>query len=191
MTTTLYFVRHAEPNYNNHDDFSRELTNKGLQDSQELVKFFQQIKIDAFFSSPYKRAIDTIAPLAQEKGKTITTIDDLRERKITDYWIEDFTAYTKQQWEDFSYTLEGGESLHQVQERNIVALNNILSDYPDKTLVIGTHGTALSTILNYYQPTFGYEDFQRVKHLFPWIVKLEFQNLTHLSTTEIDYTKKS
>ena len=27
--TTIYFVRHAEPNYMNHDDMLRELTKKG------------------------------------------------------------------------------------------------------------------------------------------------------------------
>ncbi|MDQ0262636.1 2,3-bisphosphoglycerate-dependent phosphoglycerate mutase [Streptococcus dysgalactiae] len=30
MTTLLYFIRHAEPNYDNHDDVTRELTEKGI-----------------------------------------------------------------------------------------------------------------------------------------------------------------
>ena len=30
--TNIYFVRHAEPNYSNHDDLTRELSTKGLQD---------------------------------------------------------------------------------------------------------------------------------------------------------------
>ena len=30
--TTVYFVRHAEPNYNNHDDRLRELSEKGMED---------------------------------------------------------------------------------------------------------------------------------------------------------------
>ena len=30
--TSIYFVRHAEPNYRNHDDLTRELSTKGLQD---------------------------------------------------------------------------------------------------------------------------------------------------------------
>ena len=30
--TTVYFIRHAEPNYNNHDDMSRDLSPKGLED---------------------------------------------------------------------------------------------------------------------------------------------------------------
>lgn len=30
--TNIYFIRHAEPNFNNHDDETRELTEKGMND---------------------------------------------------------------------------------------------------------------------------------------------------------------
>lgn len=39
--TNVCFVRHAQPNYENHDDLTRELTEKGLQDRKlvtELMK---------------------------------------------------------------------------------------------------------------------------------------------------------
>ena len=50
---------------------------------------------------------------------------------------------------DHDYHEEGGESLAMVQERNIEALNEILSENIDKEIVIGTYGTALSTMLNW------------------------------------------
>ena len=37
--TIVYFIRHAKPDYNNHDDMSRELSNKGLK-YRKLVKLF-------------------------------------------------------------------------------------------------------------------------------------------------------
>ena len=37
MITTVYLVRHAEPNFYNHNDMDRELTLKGLQDCQLLL----------------------------------------------------------------------------------------------------------------------------------------------------------
>jgi 2,3-bisphosphoglycerate-dependent phosphoglycerate mutase len=37
--TTLYFVRHAEPNYNNHDDLTRELTENGLRDRHKAARW--------------------------------------------------------------------------------------------------------------------------------------------------------
>ena len=182
--TTVYFIRHAEPNYENHDDLSRELSPKGLQSSKELVNFFAGTQIDAFYSSPYLRAVDTIKPLADSRGQTIHLIPDFRERKITDHWIEDFTGFTEKQWADFHYHLPGGESLFMVQERNIRALEDLLQAHPDQTILIGTHGTALSTIINYYKPDFQLADFHRIKGVFPWIVEGEFQGTSCLSMME-------
>lgn len=70
--------------------------------------------------------------------------------------------------------MPNGESLKEVQERNILAVNTILETSRNETVVIGTHGTALSTIINYYQEDFKYEMFNKYKHEFPWIVKFEF-----------------
>ncbi len=58
--TTIYFVRHAKPDYQNHNDRLRELTEKGLEDSRSVTAFLSDKKIDLIFSSPYRRAIDTI-----------------------------------------------------------------------------------------------------------------------------------
>ena len=183
--TTVYFVRHAEPNYDNHDDVSRELSPKGLQSSKYLVNSFATIQIDAFCSSLYLRAMDTIKPLADSRGQIIHLIPDFRERKITDHWIDDFTGFTEKQWTDFNYHLPGGESLSMVQERNIRALEDLLQAHPDQTILIGTHGTALSTIINYYKPDFQLADFHRIKHIFPWIVQFEFQGSTCSTIDEI------
>ena len=71
-----------------------------------------------------------------------------------------------------------------VQERNIRALEALLEAHPDQTILIGTHGTALSTIINYYKPDFQLADFQRIKHIFPWIVRFEFQGASCLSIIE-------
>lgn len=54
MKQIIYLVRHAEPNYDNHDDINRELTPKGLQDCQRLIDYFRAISIDQIYSSPYK-----------------------------------------------------------------------------------------------------------------------------------------
>lgn len=37
--TNVYFVRHAQPNYENHDDLTRELTENGLQDRKILIEY--------------------------------------------------------------------------------------------------------------------------------------------------------
>lgn len=169
--TTVYFVRHAQPNYHNHDDFSRELTEKGLVDSGLVTKFLSDKLIHAVFSSPYKRAIDTVKDFSDKYGYEINIINEFRERKIDSVWIDDFTSFAICQWKNFDYKLSDGETLHEVQKRNIAALDDLLEKFENKNVVIGSHGTALSTIINYYDNTFGYEDFEKIKTLMPWIVK--------------------
>ena len=105
----------------------------------------------------------------------IITLSDLRERKLSDEWVKNFNEIAQKQWEDFNFKLSNGESLQEVQERNIKALNHMLSESQNQTVVIGTHGTALSTIINYYKPEFRYEAFNALKHVFPWVVKFEFE----------------
>ena len=171
--TIVYFIRHAEPDYTNHNDVTRELSAKGLEDRKLVTKYLQDKHIDIVLSSPYKRAIDTVKHFADTNGHTVKTIDDFRERKI-DTWMEDFDAFCRRQWNDFSYKLPDGEALCEVQERNIRALKQVLKEYIDKTIVVGSHGTALCTIIHYFDPAFGYEDFVRVKSLMPWIVRFAF-----------------
>lgn len=172
--TTVYFVRHAEPNYNNHNDLFRELTDKGLEDRKLVTQFLIDKKIDKIFSSPYKRAFDTVKDFADLSGLKIEIFDNFKERKVESVWIDDFDSFCKKQWEDFNYKLSDGESLNEVQLRNIEALNQILYANKDKNSVVGSHGTALSTIINYYDKSFGYMEFQKIKTLMPWIVEFNF-----------------
>lgn len=172
--TNVYFIRHAEPNYDNHDDMTRELSAKGLEDRELVTDFLMDKQIDVVVSSPFKRAIDTVRDFAVKNEMNITIIDDFRERRVDSCWIEDFTSFSKKQWEDFSYKLSDGECLLEVQSRNIAALNKLLDDYNGRNIVVGSHGTALSTIINYYDKTYGYEDFNEIRHLMPWVVQFTF-----------------
>lgn len=172
--TSIYFVRHAEPNYSNHNDLTRELTEKGLRDRELVTAFLADKKVDVVLSSPYKRAVDTVGHFASTYGFSMTTIHDFRERKVDSGWIGDFEAFTCRQWEDFDYKLNGGESLSEAQKRNVSALREVITLHAGKTVVIGSHGTALSTIVHYYQPQFGLREFMRIKSLMPWVVHFAF-----------------
>jgi 2,3-bisphosphoglycerate-dependent phosphoglycerate mutase len=176
MKTNIYFVRHAEPDYSVHDDATRPLTQKGKLAAIKVASYFMDKEIDIVLSSPYKRAIDTIKPFADKSDLEIRHVFDFRERKIDSCWIEDFIGFTKKQWSDFDYKLSDGESLSEVQNRNVTALKGTLEKYSGKNIIIGSHGTALSTIINHFDPTFGYDDFEKIRILMPWIVKFSFEN---------------
>ncbi len=186
----VYFVRHAEPNYENHDDLTRELTEQGKKDALLVTEFLKDKEIRAVWSSPYHRAIDTVKNFADQAGLEIDTDYDFRERKVGDGWLEDFDSFAEKQWADFTFALEHGESLGTVQKRNLEALQRVLDQVKDEAgttnVAIGTHGTALSTIVNYFDPTFGYEDFQRIVDLMPWIVEMELEGDRCVSLREYD-----
>lgn len=184
--TNIYFVRHAEPNYNNHDDLTRELSPKGMIDRELVTGFLADKQVDVVLSSPYKRAVDTVAHFASLRDLPISTIYDFRERKIDSCWIDDFDAFTRKQWADFDYKLTDGETLTEVQIRNIAALQEVVEQHKGKTVVVGSHGTALSTVVNYFVPQFGIEEFTRIKSIMPWIVRISFSDNDCVQIEEYD-----
>lgn len=174
--TRVYFVRHAAPNFDNHDDLTRELTAQGIKDRRLVTAFLADKGIDAIFSSPYKRAVDTMKEFAEVRKLEITLVNDFRERKISGEWIADFNGFSKRQWLDFDFRLPEGESLREVQERNINALNRILETHAGKNIAIGGHGTAISAVIQYYDRSFGYKEFNEIKGLMPWIAEFSFED---------------
>lgn len=172
--THLYFVRHAQPNYENHDDKSRELTPKGWADRQRVAALLRDKGISAVYASDFRRAIDTVSALAEELGLPVETDPDFRERKVGGEWLEDFDSYAQRQWADFDYALPDGESLAQTQRRNVAALRRLLQKHGGQSLVIGSHGTALCCLLRHFVPEIGYEDFRRIQGICPWILCLDF-----------------
>ncbi|MBQ8983431.1 MAG: histidine phosphatase family protein, partial [Lachnospiraceae bacterium] len=58
--TRIYFVRHAKPEHGYGDDRTRPLTREGTEDAALVLETLMDKNIDIFYSSPYKRSMDTI-----------------------------------------------------------------------------------------------------------------------------------
>ncbi len=183
--TTVYFVRHAKPDTTVHDDRIRPLTAEGLEDSKKVTELLKDRHIDVLMSSPYKRSMDTIGGLSEALGMKIETDEDFRERFVGS-WLggRDFAELIEKQWADFNYHILDGECLASVQERNIRALKRVLESHAGKTIVIATHGTALSTIINFYKPEYGFKDFMRMVKFLPYVVKIRFDGERFIGMSE-------
>jgi len=181
--TGIYFVRHCQSDHTKSgDEWLRPLTKEGLDDSHAVLHYLKDKNIDVFISSPYKRSYDTIAKAAEYYHIRIQTDERLRERKSGKNG-NNFEMF-KKRWADKNYAEPEGESLYSVQKRNIEAIQEITESYHDKNIVVGTHGTALSTILNYYNPAFNCDDFIRMINYMPYIVKFEFDGTRYIGVTE-------
>ena len=186
--TKVYFVRHAQPEHSFEDDRTRPLTAEGEKDTEIVTDFLKDKEIDVFYSSPYKRSIDTISNAASFYGKRIITDERLRERE-KGIGGNKFGMFHKR-WKDFDYREENGESINMVQKRNIDALTEILKDNYGKNVVIATHGTALSSILNFYNSEFGCNDFLRIIDWMPYIIELDFSGEKLLCVKEHCHIEK-
>ncbi len=186
--TKIYFVRHAQPDFKWKDDRTRPLTQEGIGDSKVVLDFLKDKNIDVFYCSPYKRSIDTIINAANYFKKIILLDERLRERE-TGINGNNKGMFQKR-WENHEYHEDGGESISMVQKRNIEALNEILNENIDKNIVIGTHGTALSTILNYYDNSFGCDNFLRIIDWMPYVLELNFEGTRLLDIKECCHVEK-
>lgn len=183
--TTVYFIRHAQSDRFTQDDRTRPLTAEGLSDTVKITEALSDKGITHIISSPYKRTIQTVTNLSEKLGLSIETSEDLRERNAGKWHGENFKDFIKAQWEDFNYHILDGECLKDVQSRNIKALYHYLDKYSGETIAIATHGTALSTIINYYYNDFNYDSFMRIIDYMPYVVKIEFNDKKALSLEEI------
>ena len=187
--TNIYFIRHAESDTSVRNGRIRPLTEKGMASRALVTEFLQNKNISAVLSSPFKRAVDTISGFADKNGFGIEIVEDFREQKSSSDMRRDnpdFRLNLERQWFDFTYAFSDGECLKEVQERNIAALSSVLSAHKNKNIAIGTHATALSAIINYYDSTYGFKDFEEMEHKLPWAVKMAFDGLKCIEIEKID-----
>lgn len=169
----IYLIRHAQSNPAIQDDRTRPLTAEGLRDTHLITACLRDRGIARILSSPYERTIRTVTHLAEALDLPIETDEDFRERDAGGWHGDRFLDFVRSQWQDLDYTAPGGESLRQVQKRNMAALRRAMEKYPGEPLAIATHGTAMGTILNHFDPQWGYQSFLRILDVMPYIVRLE------------------
>lgn len=68
-STTVILVRHAEKAFDESGD--PDLTEAGKKRAMELVRVLKDQRVDAIYTTPFKRTLQTIEPLAADKDITI------------------------------------------------------------------------------------------------------------------------
>lgn len=79
---TVFLIRHAQAGTRARwtaDDRLRPLTKAGRRQAADLVEVFADVPITKVLSSPYRRCVETVAPLAASLGLTTVVEDNLAE----------------------------------------------------------------------------------------------------------------
>ncbi|GIP27170.1 phosphoglycerate mutase [Paenibacillus sp. J23TS9] len=178
IQTVIYMVRHAESKYIPGMEEARGLSEKGMKDALFVRDILRTEDIDAFFSSPYQRAIQTVEPSAREAGGDIILIEDLKERTLAgeDFHVPEghFFSCKKQLYDDFHFTIPGGESSSEAQYRGSQVILKLLEEHRGKKIAIGTHGDIMTLIMNYFNREYDFEFWRSTS--MPDVYKLAFED---------------
>lgn len=172
--TEIYLVRHADAVFS--DDEMRPLSETGMEQAREVADALVRMLPQALYSSPYKRARQTIEPLAARLGLPIVAVDDFRERTLTSGFVEDFQAAAKATWDDPDFAHPGGESNRTAQHRGVAALHELAARHRNERIVVATHGTLLALMLRSFDRRVGYEFWSSIT--VPDIYVLTFETST-------------
>ncbi|WP_208020983.1 histidine phosphatase family protein [Verrucosispora sioxanthis] len=148
--TEIVLVRHARsvpPTADGPDDFTRPLTTRGLRQAEELVTTLSEARPAAIWSSPYRRAIQTVQPTADALGLPVRTRTELREWDDGLAFTEVWESHYVRSWTDLSYARPGGESLEQLGIRAVAALRALARHHPGRVVLVGSHGTFICRAL--------------------------------------------
>lgn len=175
MKTIIYMVRHAESPYDEGDERTRGLTEKGKVDAEKVTKLLIGEGIDIIISSPYSRAVLSVEGLAQHLNLEIETFEDLRERHFASGYISDLMSNIRNNFYNTEYALPGGESNADCQNRSIAVLKTILKEHKGMRIAIGTHGLIMTLMMNHFDSNYGLDFFDQLKK--PDIYKMQFEDL--------------
>jgi 2,3-bisphosphoglycerate-dependent phosphoglycerate mutase len=179
MHTEVVLVRHAlsiPPTADGPDELTRPLAGGGLQQALELVETLTGLGPVAVWSSPYRRAIQTVEPTAQALGLPVHTRWELREWDDGLPYTDDWEPHYAGSWADPSSARPQGESLHQLTVRAVDAVRALASENQGRLVVAGSHGTFIARALSGFGVPADWTFWQRMP--MPAIYRLRFADLS-------------
>jgi broad specificity phosphatase PhoE len=163
--TVFYLLRHGTTEWNQQLRYQGRADNPldevGERQGSLLRDYFKDIRVDLGVTSPLCRASRTLEYALSSQQRPVPVIV---EPDVIEFDFGDADGLTKeeicQRYPDFyrMYVLNedrghsqapGGESLVQVYNRVRDAILRIAGEHPGETVVVGSHGTAIQTFLNF------------------------------------------
>ena len=153
----IYFIRHSQPGncstiFKNSSiqmkNEKKKLTKEGQKIAKDFFSKHEFDNIEEIYSSNYLRAYQTAKILAKRLKLKVNVLPSFGERKIgIKSWNEYPEDFEIHQFNDDEYKLDNGESLKEVRERELKALNTILNESTASNIAIVFHSTAMMTLL--------------------------------------------
>ena len=156
----LYVIRHAWADWTPEE--MRPLSAEGRADARRVSDLLIDAGIEAIYSSPYRRARQTVEPLSQRLGLPIQELDDLRERELGSGAVDDFDEAVRATWDDFTFARPGGETNRDAQCRVARTFDLLARRHGKRSMALSTHGSLMTLLLNHLDPCIGFEFWKRL-----------------------------
>ena len=173
---TIYLIRHGKASLDG-SDRERGLTDEGIEQAKQITEILKELepKIEKVYSSPLKRAILTIEPIAKYLETEIKIIENLKEKITGDVSGKNLNEQKQKMWNDFDAKLPSGESSNQAISRALDALELIKTELDENgSAAVQCHGTLIGLIIHHFKPSFGFDDWKSMT--MPDIFKITFEN---------------
>ncbi len=176
MTTRLLLIRHAKSEMRlDLPEAEWPLSDEGRRQAETLAAELALHPIDALWSSPYPRAVATIAPYATVRGLDIQIDHDLRERLLSPHLMDDFETPLRRSFEDEHFALPGGESGFVCRGRVMAALARVVAAHKGEVVGVATHGNAIALTLSALDPTIGFDFWKSIRN--PDLFEIEWDGV--------------
>jgi 2,3-bisphosphoglycerate-dependent phosphoglycerate mutase len=165
----IYLVRHCQTTGQEPD---APLTERGFEQAETLAAWFDDKPVARIVSSPYRRAVQSASPLAQQRGVLLETDERLREWNSGAGQFPDWQNRVMTSYNELDHSWPNSESGRRGITRVVAAVMDILAADTLPAVVV-THGGLLTLLLKHFDDTVGYEEWQRLTN--PDVFLLRYQ----------------
>lgn len=145
----IYLVRHGETDWNSTGRVQGreniELNENGICQAEDLAKAFEDVELDAVWSSPLDRAVKTAMIVADTKGLCVQIEPELIER---DYGLLSGKAVKSEDKQSLFMDMDiaGMERMRDVAQRMLEVIRNCARRDNQHVLMV-SHGAAINSVL--------------------------------------------
>ena len=119
-----------------------------------------ELPIERIISSPFVRARQSIAPLAERLGLPITTDERLAERVLAARDLPNWLTALKASFDDIDRCFAGGESSRAAMQRASEVVCEAMAHVSTTLLV--THGNLMALVLKLFDDRIGFAEWQQL-----------------------------
>lgn len=166
--TTLYVIRHAKATG---QPAESPLTPEGQADALRLAEHLAGAGIKRIIASPFLRAQQTAAPLAECLALPVQIDDRLAERILAKGPLCDWQERLEASFVDLDLRCPGGETSREARTRAVAAVSAALGRGRETTAIV-SHGNLLTLLLGHYDPSFGFASWTAMAN--PDVFKILF-----------------